>query len=635
MQIDTLLELIQKGDFQAASKAVTEAIIENPKEPEVYVLQAKMQALQGQYDLASFSWLLALGAAEDKGPWLLEYGKFLFRLGRREQAAKAFFEATTFEQQAPTAWVEYGKCLDAANNYVSAESAYQNALDLDPANVSAMLLLSNITALRKLFGEAIDLIDKAVALAGPAGASGVRPLLNYRVTRNHYKRMLYDWDDNESLAEELSGSYLHDNEALDAVSPFSIMSTLDSPEVQLKAAKCFQKLPHLQRQPLDPLEGRDCKIRVGWFGADFNEHATMFLMMGVFRDYDRVNFEFNVFSYGEPIVSNCRARVSGYVDNFYDLYGSDDQKIIDLARSKKLHIAIDMKLFTSGARLSLFASGLAPLQIQYLGYPGTSGKDYFDYIIADRVVVPENERHNFTEAIMFMPGSYQPNDPKRVLTAGRSTRSDWCLPEDAFVFVAFHQPYKIGPTEFSAWLKLMARVENSVLWLWDHSLGHAGELAKERLRQRAEKAGVDGSRLIFSGWVDQQMHLERLSHGDLFLDCFLVNGHTTISDALFVGLPAVTKPGRQFASRVGASLVSAAGIPELIAYSLEDYVDVAARYATDRSFRESVTSRLTVGLQRQGGLYDSETYCRNLEGLLQQACDSASRGDPVQDLFFE
>jgi predicted O-linked N-acetylglucosamine transferase (SPINDLY family) len=362
---------------------------------------------------------------------------------------------------------------------------------------------------------------------------------------------------------------------------------------------------------------------VGYFGSVFHDHAMMFLMGGLFREHDAAKFEIHAYSYGDNRSGEWRDRVKNTIDAFHDMAGLSDAEIVEIVRANPLDIAIDLNAHTQRTRAGLFAYRLAPVQINYLGYPGTMGAPFMDYIVADPIVIPESARPFYTEKIISLPHSYQPNDDQRAIADTESTRADFGLPDDGFVFCCFNNNYKISPREFDIWMRVLNKLPGSVLWL----LG-AGEATERNLRNEAAKRGVDRSRIIFAGKLPHSAHLERQRHADLFIDTFDYNAHTTASDALWAGLPLVTKAGKQFAARVAASLLNAVGLPELVAETDEDYEALILDLATNRERLASIRQKLAANRQ-SAPLFDSAGYARAFERGLARAYDLYFEGkDP-------
>lgn len=322
-----------------------------------------------------------------------------------------------------------------------------------------------------------------------------------------------------------------------------------------------------------------------------------------------------------------RKRLIESVDVFHDVRELSDMQIVELARSEQLDIAIDLKGFTKDTRWAPFAHGLGPVQISYLGYPGTLGSDFIDYIVADPVVIPEDKRHHYSEQIIYLPNTYQPTDNKRVISDKVITRGDLGLPTDGFVFCCFNSNYKISPQEFDIWMRLLQRVDGSVLWLL-----RSNKWAEQNLKREAEARGVNAERLIFAEELPQAEHLARQKLADLFLDTFNVNAHTTASDALWAGLPVLTKLGNGFAARVAGSLLEAVGLPELVTETEEQYETLALVLVTNPERLAQIKAKLAENRLTQP-LFDSEQYTRHLEAGYKMAYERKLNGQAPEHIF--
>jgi predicted O-linked N-acetylglucosamine transferase (SPINDLY family) len=349
------------------------------------------------------------------------------------------------------------------------------------------------------------------------------------------------------------------------------------------------------------------KIRIAYVSADFHAHATSALMAGVFEQHDRSRFETVAISFGPDDRSAMRARVMGAFDRFIDVQTKSDGEIAQTLRQMEIDIAVDLKGYTKQNRSRIFAHRAAPIQVNYLGYPGTMGAPYIDYIIADRIVVPDEHRAYFDERVVYLPDTYQCNDSKRPLMSAALSRKAAGLPDHAFVYCCFNNNYKIVPAIFSVWMRLLRGVEGSVLWLLEDT-----PEALANLRREAEAAGVSGTRIVAAQRTSGEEHLARHCLADLFLDTQPYGAHTTASDALWMGLPVLTVLGPTFASRVAASLLHAAGAPELIAPSLHDYEQAALRFAREPQALAALKAKL-VHNRGESTLFDTTRFTRNLE----------------------
>lgn len=360
------------------------------------------------------------------------------------------------------------------------------------------------------------------------------------------------------------------------------------------------------------------KLRIGYFSADFHDHATMHLLAGVLESHDTDKVEVFAYSYGPDKQDHMRQRAEQACAQFVDIRGLDDFSAAELARQHKIDVAVDLKGFTAGTRIKLFAHRAAPVQVAWLGFPGTTGARCMDYMIADSVTVPPDLEQHYSEKIIALPGCYQPNDRSRPLPDPNARRVDHGLPEDGFVFCSFNSSYKVSPREFDIWMQLLHEVDGSVLWQLD-----GGDISRTRLRGAAMARGIDPDRIIFAERVSQAEHLARLALADLFLDTFNCNAHTTASDALWAGVPVVTVLGEQFAARVAASLCTAAGTPETICDSPETYQTMALALARDTTALGALRQRLVDG-RDNCVLFDTEEFTRTLEEAFLRI---AKRGD--------
>ncbi|MEM9398393.1 MAG: tetratricopeptide repeat protein [Pseudomonadota bacterium] len=392
------------------------------------------------------------------------------------------------------------------------------------------------------------------------------------------------------------------------VLPFKMLVFHDSPSVHKRRAE--NSVARLYRRPelaafSKPASTAE-RLKIGYFSSDFHDHATMHLMIGMFEKHDRERFEIYTYSFGPPSDGEMRSRLKA-VSNFLDVNELTDKEIAQQARADGIHVAVDLKGFTANARTAVFAYRAAPVQISYLGYPGTMGAPYMDYIVADRTVIPEEEQAEYSEAIVYLTHSYQVNDGHRRIADRAPTRQECGLPDGVFVFCCFNNVYKITPAEFDIWARLLNKVPDSVLWLL-----RSNETAEKNLRAEATKRGVDASRLVFADRTSNAEHLARHIHADLFLDTFTYNAHTTASDALWAGLPVLTCPGRGFPTRVAASLLRAVGLEDTICTSREEYEALALQLATTPTMLRQLKERLAEN--RLGSpLFDTDATTKHLE----------------------
>ena len=418
-----------------------------------------------------------------------------------------------------------------------------------------------------------------------------------------------------------------------AITPVPLLSFLFDPAELQRITRVWTASKFRSLQPATPAmraryigQPRPQRLRIGYFSADFHLHATMSLMAGLFEAHDKARFEtigICYGSYGDRSDDAMRSRAKRAFDRFVSVTRRTDPEIVQLAREMDIHIAVDLKGFTEGTRLGAFAERVAPIQMHYLGYPGTLGMSgAIDYLVADRVLIPEASRRFYSEKIIEMPDSYQVNDRQRAIDPVVPSRIELGLPKNAFVFCCFNNNYKITREVFELWLQLLKAKEGSVLWLLADN-----DTAVRNLKQAARGAWIDPSRIVFAQRAELSRHLARHAQADLFLDTWPVNAHTTASDALWAGVPVLTCMGETFASRVGASLLTACHLPELITRTPQDYLNKAKELAHNpeqlKAIRRKLQdTRLTVPL------FDTVRFTRHLEKAYDLAWERLVEGLP-------
>jgi predicted O-linked N-acetylglucosamine transferase (SPINDLY family) len=397
-----------------------------------------------------------------------------------------------------------------------------------------------------------------------------------------------------------------------------VLPISDSMDLQRKVAELWVKEKHPAQVALEYKSHylEDQKIRIGYFSADFHEHATMYLMAQLFEMHDKSKFELIAFSFGPDRQDSMRERAVAAFNQFYDVRDKTDQEIAQFSRDLGVDIAVDLKGFTLDSRTGIFSYRAAPIQISYLGYPGTMGAEFIDYIIADHIIIPQHLQDKYSEKVLYLPDCYQVNDQTREIADTKYSRESLGLPSTSFIYCSFNANYKITPTVFDAWMRILKSVDESILWLFEDNAKSALNLKNE-----AEKRGVNPDRIYFAKRVPLSEHLARQKVADLFLDTWPCNAHTTTSDALWAGLPVLTFPGESFASRVAASLVNAVGLTELIAGSEKQYEELAIELAKDSEKLNHYKKTLLLNLD-SSPLFDTNKFTINLENLYIQLIKS-------------
>ncbi len=547
-------------------------------------------------------------------------GLALRELGRLEEAAASFERALSVNPAYPDAFLNHGATLHDLRRFHAALASHECALALKSDYAEAYRNLGHTLHELQRPDEALASYERALALT-PAEKF-------LRGTCQHARMHICDWKVFESeraaLARAIEGGR-------EAISPFRALSLFDSPALHRRAAAIWAReecqpggdaLP-----PLKPYPRHD-RIRIGYFSADFRNHAVSALAAELFETHDRSAFELTAFSLGPDSRDELRARVERAFDRFVAVSGRSDAQIAALARSLEIDIAVDLGGYTQHSRPRVFALRAAPVQVTYLGYLGTLGADFMDYLLADEALVPRERRRHYAERIAYLP-SYQANDSRRVTSGRDFTRAELGLPAGGFVFCCLNANYKITPETFASWMRILASVPGSVLLLLAGS-----QAARQNLRQRAIDSGIDPSRLAFAGRVPYADYLARYRVADLFLDTLPYNAGATASDALWAGLPVLTCAGEAFAARMGASLLASAGLPELIASDQREYERLAVELARQPQRLSGIRTRLAAA--RSGTtLFDTRQLTRSLETLFRRMYDRHRLGLLPEHLLLE
>lgn len=539
----------------------------------------------------------------------------LYESRQYSSALAAAGEALSIDSHLLESWVLASAIQLALYQYVAAETSARKAIDLAPAAIDAWSALTRALLALKRYADAAVAARRVVQL-DPAIRFMPGSLL-------HARMHVCDWlgfdESVQALRDKLDGGVL-------AATPFPVLALVDDPALQkrtanLYATEVFPASAELGPCPPWPVHSR---IRIGYFSADLHNHATAYLMAELFELYDKSRFELIAFSFGPPHEDAMRHRLMAAFDRFVDVRDKTDIEIAQLARELEIDIAVDLKGYTEDSRAGIFAYRTAPVQVSYLGYPGTLGADYMDYIVADATVIPDTAVDAYTEKVIWLPDSYQVNDRKRQVSPRVLTRAELGLPEDGVVFCCFNSTYKITPPVFGLWMQILSQVPDSVLWLLEDE-----PMARRNLTQAAEAAGVAATRLVFAQRMPADEHLARHACADLFLDTLPYNAHTTTSDALWTGLPVLTRVGKSFASRVAASLLKAVGLPEMIVESESAYVERAVGLARDPAQLAELRQHLLA--QRQClPLFDAARFARHLEDAFMHIYAHSQNGLPPE-----
>jgi protein O-GlcNAc transferase len=538
----------------------------------------------GRYAEAVAVFDRAIALAADAAAAHRGRGVALASLGRVDEATASLRRASELDPQAAVNWAELGSVLRRQGDLAAAIDCLKRALELDPGDANAAARL-------------LHQLDQACDWAA---AGALRPIVR-----------------RQTAAALAAGRRPPEP-------PFANIGYDDDPASNFALARAWAEAARRRAGP--PLEARpapaaDGRIRVGYLSHDFREHAVAQLLVRTIELRDRKDFRVFAYSTGPDDGTPLRRRTEAAFDRFHDLHGRDHRTIAERIAADGTDILVDLTGITQGARLEIAALRPAPVQATWLGFPGSSGADFIDYLIGDPTVTPPSFAPHCGETICRLPHCYLPTDPDQPIAAEPIGRAEYGLPADALVFVSFNQAYKIEPAMFDCWMALLRALPGAVLWLW-----RTNALMAENLRREAAARGVAGERLIFKAdRAPKPRHLARLGLADLALDTRIYNGHTTTIDCLWAGLPVVTLEGRHFASRVSASLLRAVGLPELVARDLETYRAIALEQAQDAEARMRFRAKLRANRSTEP-LFDAPRFARNLERAYRAMIDAQRDG---------
>jgi predicted O-linked N-acetylglucosamine transferase (SPINDLY family) len=566
---------------------------------EAYFNRGSVLQSLGQHQAAAGSYDRAIELNPTFAEAFHRRGISLARTRQFDAALASYDRAIALDANFAAAHVDRANVLQEVQLMQAAVDEYARAIELNPNLPEAYFGLGSALGKLKRHEDAVRSYDRALALG-----ADLRFLPGMR---RYAKMQICDWGELAMDRRKLSAGL----EARQAMSPpLPVLALFDSPNLHELAARVWVR----ELCPPDNSLGviadrpRSDRIRIGYFSADFRTHPVSLLTAALFETHDRSKFEITAFAFGSGADDPMRVRLRHAFENFIDVGRLSDAEIASLARERGIDIAVDLGGFTDGSRARVFAKRTAPLQVGYLGYPGTSGAPYMDYLIADRTLIPEGDEGHYSEQLIRLPDSYQPNDSTKAISDRRFTREELGLPANGFVFCCFNRGFKLMPDTFDDWMQILKSVEGSVLWL-----SEGDKTAMANLRQEAARRNVGPERLIFATSVPSMAdHLARHIVADLFVDTLPFNAHTTASDALWAGLPVLTCAGHTLPGRVAASLLNAVGLPELITTTREHFRELAVRLAHDPAQLQRIRQKLARN-RLTAPLFDTARYTRDLE----------------------
>ena len=600
----------------------------------LYVCSAVLGDTRGK----NLAWEGLIAVTEDEIGAHYGLGVQLCAVGALELAEEHLLEACRMGGEIPEHWYALGRVRLSLNDSGAAIEALLKALGLRPREGAWYCSLGNALARDGKLSAALLAYQEAEALLGKSAQVSLNLAQISHLTRNYGEEMMHlrealamnpcdsnifssliyaerrvcDWHRLPYSPAELalgieSGADSH-------IDPFVMLPIEDCPQRQLQRSSHYfvSRFGKILRDHIQPKPKTDGLTSIGYVGSDFHEHATLYLLEGVLREHDKSAFDVHCISYDTALDEGVVDRLQSYGCKFHDFAALSDNAFIQACRDLQLDVAIDLKGYTTGSRIAPFAKGLAPVQVNFLGFPGSTGSTAHDYIVGDSVVTPIGCELAYSEKIIRLPCCYQPNDLQLREIGVTPTRQELGLPENAVVLCSFNNNYKISPAEFDIWMEVLRICPSAVLWVFVDN-----DAAMHNLRREAQTRGICSKRLYDARPVEHSAHLARMTCGDIFLDTFNVNAHTTASDALTVGLPVVTLRGKQFAARVAASILSHLELSELVTSTHNEYQALIIRLVEDSAARKSLKERILQKI-KTSQLFNSAAYARSLEIALKK-----------------
>jgi predicted O-linked N-acetylglucosamine transferase (SPINDLY family) len=681
--------LENKDEIQAIN-FLNEILLIDPLNFNANHIKGVILGAKGEHKLAKIFLKKAAEIEPDNYFAQFNYAKSLLETGDDDEAIFYHKNAIRVQPNSKEAWVNYGKSLWNLKDYYKALDCYDCALKIDRNFIEALINKSGILIHLRKYSEALTVLDNALLLNSSEvkiylnrGIAFTRldlneeALLQYNkvieTDHNCYEAYYYkalvlfnlknyedsfvffkkalsfrnninflfgdfiyskmsvcDWD---FFNENISELQLKIKNKELAIEPLALKGLIDSPELELITTQNyvgFRYLDYLKKDSKFIKKSKSSKIRLGYYSSDFNKyHPVAFLTSQIFEEHNKDLFEVFAFSFAKHDEKDeFQKRIIDSFDKFIHCKDLSNLEIVNLSKELKLDIAIDLNGYTKDNRAEIFFERIAPIQVNYLGYPGTMASKSIDYIVSDNVVISKSNKEFFNEKIVYLPNSYPPNDKKKIISEKIFVRTEFGLKDDQFVFCCFNNNFKITPIIFDVWMKILSRANNSVIWLLEKNF-----LVSKNLKKEAEKRGVSSTRLIFSKRIDlRPEYLARQRLADLFLDTFPYNAHSTSCDALFMGLPVLTLIGNSFQSRIGASLLYSVGISELIAKNLKEYEDLAVELATNKEKIFSIKEKLKNNVMKESQL-NAKLFTQNLEKAYAEMFNNYSKGILPQDII--
>ncbi len=654
-KINEILELIKKSNFEEAAKKCKE--IENKFSNNAELLHTYGFVFYNlkKYEQAIEQWKKAIIISPKFVFALNNIGNALSKINKSDEAINYLNEALKIDPSFFESYYTLSEIFFKKQDYEKSLINIDRALDLRPDNlptikikIELLLKLNKKKDLLKFLDDAIkhypdnaELYNNKAKILSELGlktqSSNTYKTVymldpNFPYVLGHIvndKLINCIWTEIGKDFEEIRKKMDQEKEVAD---PFLISTLFDSPDLQYKAAKVWIKqYPILDEKKKFEISNNSTKIKLGYYSTDFRDHPVGHLISKMLETHNKSKFDIYGFYLSKKQKDNDRyyLRIKKIFKEFYDVSDMSDKEIVLLSKKLKIDIAIDLVAHTGDddSKFGIFLNNCAPIQINFLGYPGTSGSDKIDYIIADRTVIPEKNKKHFTEKIIYLPGSYQPSEKDRLVSKRNFTKKDLNLPENDFIFCCFNSNKKILPNILDLWSQILKRVPDSILWLISEN-----DQFQTNLKSEFAKKKIDPERIIFSKKVPIDEHLNRIKNADLFLDTFPYNAHTTCSDSLWAGVPLVTIEGQSFQSRVASSLLKSSGLDEFITKNENEYLEKAIFFATNKNHLKNLKSKL-IESRNENPIFDNLSFTKNIEKAYSLVLEKKLKDEQAQDIY--
>ena len=627
------LDLHKQGKIEDSLKLYHQALMKDNKNPQLLFLigTAYLQKNNFINSITFFEKTISLdpnnlGAYNNLGGALQNLKKY-------EKAIDIYKKLLLIKPNFSDAYNNIGRCLAYLKDFDNASKYFEKAISLNPKDYIAYNNLGLIEKEFSNFNKALENFKKSIQInknhyiALNNLGNTYLEMKNYELAKKYFEKLydinpnfefilgkliyskmfLCEWDELNFLKDQIKVA-LDENKKV--IAPFILLALIDSPELQLKSAKIFSKDKIVETKiDLKSKMKRGEKIRVGYFSPDFRIHPLLHLIEDIFKYHDKSKFDVYAFSL-EPNKNDFMTdKIKPYFKEFFEIKNLSNVSIFELSRKIGLDIAIDLCGYTALNRAEIFSNRLAPVQINFLGYPGTMGAEFIDNIIADENIIPENEKKNYSEDIIYLPNCYQPNTEFKNITKENLKRKDYNLPKNKIVYCNFGPSYKITSEIFDLWMDILKEVPNSILWLLESDVSASRNIIKEAI-----KRNISEERILFGKYLPHEQHLKRISLGDIFLDTYPYNAHTTASDSIKVGVPIITLTGRSFASRVCSSILKQVKMEELTTKSFTEFRDKAIFLGKNEKKLTNIKDQIRKN-SLNSSLFKPKEFTKNIEKI--------------------